>query len=266
MQGRASTPQDLFTEVASARGIARTRVVAVARQVVGTPLLVVMACVVGHGGIPEVTRVLLPVTPTEHGAELFALARALDDLDEADALRTAARGAAARAAARGRRACHFYGVVKMAPKNVGVYPVQGRSVLLHRRFDGVISTPGGTIDLGEMPEHAAVRELREECGLDVSTNALHPIYMDTYTVCYMVRVTEDPVGPEPAFRDEVDMTYVCDLPGARPVAGSGHAWVPLGGLAERLTSQVRLSSRLQSITELCVLRLDQLTRQFPFRF
>jgi len=154
--------------------------------------------------------------------------------------------------------------IKMT-KNVGVYPVQGRSVLLHRRFDGMVSTPGGKNDFGEAPEDAAVRELREESGLRVLPGALRLLYEDASTVCYTVRVSEDPTGPEAAFRNEIDMTYGVDLPGARPVAGTGHAWVPLDRLAARLAARPRTGARLQPITELCVLRLDQLTRQFPFR-
>lgn len=150
-------------------------------------------------------------------------------------------------------------------KNVGVYPVQGRSVLLHRRFDGVVSTPGGKIDFGEAPEDAAVRELREESGLAVLPSALRLLYKDASTICYTVRVSEDPTGPEAAFRKEIDMAHGVDLPGARPVAGTGHAWVPLSRLAAHLAAQPRTGVRLQAVTELCVLRLDQLTRQFPYQ-
>ena len=146
-------------------------------------------------------------------------------------------------------------------KNVGVYPVQGRSVLLHRRFDGVVSTPGGKVDLGEAPVDAAVRELREESGLRVHPGALRLLYKDTTTVCYAVRVFEDPTGPEPLFRNEIDMAYVAEFPGARTVAGTGHAWVPLAHLAAHLEARPRTGSHLQAVTELCVLRLDQLTRQ-----
>ena len=150
-------------------------------------------------------------------------------------------------------------------KNVGVYPVQGRSVLLHRRFDGVVSTPGGKVDPGEAPVDAAVRELREESGLRVLPGALRLLYKDTTTVCYAVRVSEDPTGPEPLFRNEIDMAYVAEFPGARTVEGTGHAWVPLARLAAHLAARPRTGSRLQAVTELCVLRLDQLTRQFPYR-
>lgn len=150
-------------------------------------------------------------------------------------------------------------------ENVGVYPVQGRSVLLHRRFDGVVSTPGGKVDLGETSVDAAVRELREESGLRVLPWTLRLLYKDATTVCYAVRVSEDPTGPEPSFRNEIDMAYVAEFPGARTVAGTGHAWVPLARLATHLAARPRTGSRLQPVTELCVLRLDQLTRQFPYR-
>lgn len=56
---------------------------------------------------------------------------------------------------------------------------QGR-VLLQRRGDsGKWGFPGGAIELGETPEVAAVRELKEETGLDVAVESLIGIYTDS---------------------------------------------------------------------------------------
>lgn len=52
-------------------------------------------------------------------------------------------------------------------------------VLLQRRGDsGKWGFPGGTVELGEKPEGTAVRELKEETGLDVEVESLIGIYTD----------------------------------------------------------------------------------------
>lgn len=50
-------------------------------------------------------------------------------------------------------------------------------VLIERRFPPPgFAIPGGFVDIGESLEHAAVREAREETGLDVTLKALLGIY------------------------------------------------------------------------------------------
>ena len=59
-----------------------------------------------------------------------------------------------------------------------LFDAEGR-VLLQRRGDsGKWGFPGGAIELGETPEMAAIRELREETGLDVRVTGLLGIYTD----------------------------------------------------------------------------------------
>lgn len=52
-------------------------------------------------------------------------------------------------------------------------------VLLQRRYDSnKWGFPGGAIELGETPQMAAIREVKEETGLDVEVNNLIGIYTD----------------------------------------------------------------------------------------
>ena len=59
---------------------------------------------------------------------------------------------------------------------VGVVVKRGREVLLVRRLNepsrGRWSLPGGVVELGETVREAAWREVREECGLPVTTQPM----------------------------------------------------------------------------------------------
>lgn len=59
-----------------------------------------------------------------------------------------------------------------------LYDANGRLLLLERRKDpnrGLFSPPGGKLEaeIGESPTHCAVREIREETGLDIPAQGLH---------------------------------------------------------------------------------------------
>ena len=57
-------------------------------------------------------------------------------------------------------------------------------VLLQRRGDcDQWGFPGGTVELGETPQMAAVREVKEETGLDVAVGDLIGIYTDFDVEC-----------------------------------------------------------------------------------
>lgn len=55
----------------------------------------------------------------------------------------------------------------MLPSAAGiVYDDHGRILFVRQRSDGVWSTPGGSLDPDELPAECAVREVREETGIE----------------------------------------------------------------------------------------------------
>jgi len=66
----------------------------------------------------------------------------------------------------------------------GILPIKDGKVLLSRRagepFKGEIDIIGGFLEEGEHPEIGAIREVKEETGLDVTIKELLKIYIDKY--------------------------------------------------------------------------------------
>lgn len=82
-----------------------------------------------------------------------------------------------------------------------------RVVLIERRNEPMgWALPGGFVDVGERLEVAAVREAREETGLDVSLLALLGVYSDpardprghTITAVYVADASGEPVAADDA--------------------------------------------------------------------
>ncbi|HSN78414.1 MAG TPA: NUDIX domain-containing protein [Anaerolineae bacterium] len=67
---------------------------------------------------------------------------------------------------------------------IGVIMTKDQQVLLLRRHNvhgaGTWSTPGGHLDFGESPEQCAVREVKEETGLDIDAVAFRAITNDVF--------------------------------------------------------------------------------------
>ena len=75
---------------------------------------------------------------------------------------------------------------------------EGKLVLIKRKkapFENQFALPGGFVEIGETVEEAALREAKEETGLDIELVRLLGVYSDpsrdprghTVTVCYLAR-------------------------------------------------------------------------------
>lgn len=95
----------------------------------------------------------------------------------------------------------------------------GRIALVHRKDNGLWALPGGGMELGESIEDCAVREVKEETGLDVEITGLVGIYTNPrhvmkyddgevrqqFSICYKTRL----IGGELAFDSEsTDIAWV----------------------------------------------------------
>jgi ADP-ribose pyrophosphatase YjhB (NUDIX family) len=64
----------------------------------------------------------------------------------------------------------------------------GMILLIRRTDNGNLALPGGGMDLGETITHAAVREVKEETGLDVEITGLVGIYSNPH---HLIEYTSD---------------------------------------------------------------------------
>ena len=87
-----------------------------------------------------------------------------------------------------------------------VLPIRNGKVLLARRarepYKGTLDLIGGFMEPGETPDQTALREAKEETGLDVTVKELLGIYPDRYGdgeavlgIDYIGEITDGPVQP-----------------------------------------------------------------------
>ncbi len=113
----------------------------------------------------------------------------------------------------------------------------GRPVVLVRRGRPPPghALPGGFVDIGETVEHAAVREAREETGLEVTLGELLGVYSDpardprghTVSIVYLATASGEPVAG-----DDAAGIVVAD-PAAPPPLAFDHARILADYLARR---------------------------------
>lgn len=91
----------------------------------------------------------------------------------------------------------------------GVFDDEGRPLVMERSDSGRWCLPGGKLDVGESPAEAAVREVREETGVEVEATELVDAYAveppsqhPHHSVVCLYRC--DAVGGDPTTTDEAD--------------------------------------------------------------
>ena len=109
---------------------------------------------------------------------------------------------------------------------VGVLALSEGGVLLVKRaiepFKGYWDIPGGFLEAGEHPVDGAVREMREETGLEIRPVEILGLYMDVY-------------GPEQL--PTLNICYLAEVSGGEARASSDAsdlAWFPLDELPDEI--------------------------------
>lgn len=91
---------------------------------------------------------------------------------------------------------------------VDILIIKDEKIVLVKRRNAPLgwALPGGFVDEGESVEHAAIREAKEETGLDVHLDALFYVYSDpkrdarqhTMSTVFVAHAAGDPVGDDDA--------------------------------------------------------------------
>lgn len=117
--------------------------------------------------------------------------------------------------------------VNPVPAVCGILVREGSVLLIHRNSEpymGSWDLPGGFIEIGETPNEALVREVREETGLNIT----HEVYFGSWTDLY----PESNTVEEP--KHTLNMVFVLETqPGPHLARGSSEgdiAWWPLSNL------------------------------------
>ena len=110
--------------------------------------------------------------------------------------------------------------------NVAVTNDVGEILLIRRSDNDNWALPGGAVDIGESLAQAAVRETREESGIDCEVTGLAGIYTDPGHV--MLYTSNGEV------RQEFSIVLTAHATGGQPTPSSETSevrWVPLGEVA-----------------------------------
>ncbi len=90
------------------------------------------------------------------------------------------------------------------PSAYGIVVREGK-ILVSKQFGNKYDLPGGGIELGETPEQAVIREVKEETGLDVTK----PWFVTAVTNFFVWPTADAPTE----FYQSILMYYTCDFVG-----------------------------------------------------
>lgn len=83
-----------------------------------------------------------------------------------------------------------------------VRPEDGKVLVIQRADDGRWVPPGGVLELAETPEQCAVREVREETGVEVRPLRLTGVYKNMKLGVVSLALLCEPIGGHPRPTDE----------------------------------------------------------------
>tara|TARA_B100000700_G_C15049726_1_gene859671 strand:+ start:2264 stop:2686 length:423 start_codon:yes stop_codon:yes gene_type:complete len=133
-------------------------------------------------------------------------------------------------------ACEECGQWTQPSLAVDAVAIRGNEVLLIRRgkepWKGMLAFPGGFVDMGEDPEDAVIRELKEECGIDGKVVRL---------LCVKGDPNRDPRG------HVVSIAYLVsayDEPTAGDDAASA-AWLPISQIEEMAGDHMSILEKIK---------------------
>ena len=121
--------------------------------------------------------------------------------------------------------------------NVVVTNDAGEVLLIRRSDNGNWALPGGAVDLGESLTHAAVRETREETGVDCEITGLSGIYTDPG---HVILYTSDGEA-----RQEFSIVLTGHATGGQPTPSSETSEVRWAAPADLETYEMDSSMRLR---------------------
>lgn len=102
-------------------------------------------------------------------------------------------------------ACGFVAYHNPAPVGLALVEHRGKLALVRRReapLAGYWAPPGGYVELGETVPDAVIREVREECGLDVALGGLAGVFSHPAVRVVLVVYRARSTGGEPVAGDD----------------------------------------------------------------